>query len=138
MDEIDRKIVAVLRENARISMRDLGKLISLSNTATAERVHRLEEAGVIRGYHADIRPSLLGKPVRAIILLEFKHEVRVNPSGFLRYIKDSEHIFAIYPILSGGFDYMLEIYCKDTNELLDIQQKLYVFGATTTYLAGEK
>lgn len=138
MDEIDRKIVAVLRENARVSMRDLGNIISLSNTATTERVRRLEENGVICGYHANIRHSLLGKPVRAIILLEFKHEVRVNSSGFSRYVKDNEHIFAVYPILSGGFDYMVEVYCKDTSELHDIQQQLYVFGSTTTYLAGEK
>lgn len=54
MDALDRQLVSLLREDARRSMADLGRLVGLSRTAALARVRRLEDAGVIRGYHADV------------------------------------------------------------------------------------
>lgn len=54
MDAVDRQLLALLREDARRSMADLGRLVGLSRTATLARVRRLEDAGVIRGYHAEV------------------------------------------------------------------------------------
>lgn len=54
MDALDRRLLAVLGSDGRISMADLGRRIGLSRTATLARVNRLERQGVIRGYHADI------------------------------------------------------------------------------------
>lgn len=54
MDDLDRKLLAVLSEDGRITMASLGRRIGLSRTATLARVRRLEAAGTIRGYRADI------------------------------------------------------------------------------------
>jgi len=54
MDALDAEIVALLRRDARLTMADVGRTIGLSRTATLARVRRLEDAGVIRGYHADV------------------------------------------------------------------------------------
>ena len=61
MDAVDRQLIALLREDARRSMADLGRMVGLSRTATLARVRRLEEAGVIRGYHAEVA----GEPAQA-------------------------------------------------------------------------
>ena len=53
MDAVDERLVALLKEDARLSMADLGRRVGLSRTATLARVRRLEETGAIRGYHAD-------------------------------------------------------------------------------------
>jgi Lrp/AsnC family leucine-responsive transcriptional regulator len=53
MDAVDERLVALLRDNARLSMADLGRQVGLSRTATLARVRRLEDTGAIRGYHAD-------------------------------------------------------------------------------------
>ena len=56
MDGIDRKIIALLRENARRSFQDIGEQVSLSAPAVKRRVDRLEESGVIKGYTATVDP----------------------------------------------------------------------------------
>ena len=53
MDAVDERLVALLRQDARMSMADLGRRVGLSRTATLARVRKLEERGSIRGYHAD-------------------------------------------------------------------------------------
>lgn len=60
LDLTDAKIVRTLSNNARISTAELGRQIGLSAPSVAERVRRLQEAGVIRGYRADIDPQALG------------------------------------------------------------------------------
>jgi Lrp/AsnC family leucine-responsive transcriptional regulator len=65
LDGVDRHLLAVLSENARISVADLARQVSMSAPAVRERILRLEQAGVIRGYRADIDPAGLGLPVAA-------------------------------------------------------------------------
>ncbi len=55
MDELDARMLALLRDEARLSMAELGRRVGLSRTATLARVRRLEANGVIAGYHADVR-----------------------------------------------------------------------------------
>jgi DNA-binding Lrp family transcriptional regulator len=54
MDAVDERLLALLKTDARLSMADLGRRVGLSRTATLARVRRLEEAGAIRGYHAEV------------------------------------------------------------------------------------
>jgi Lrp/AsnC family leucine-responsive transcriptional regulator len=60
IDEVDSAILTALAANARVTTSDLARTIGLSAPSTAERVKRLEEAGIIRGYHADIDPAAIG------------------------------------------------------------------------------
>jgi len=64
LDALAWKILEALQQNARISFAELGRKIGLSTPAVAERVHRLEEAGVITGYHASLDSTKLGVPIR--------------------------------------------------------------------------
>lgn len=70
LDRIDIKLVDALIDNARISNAELGRLTGLSAPTVAERVKRLEEAGVIEGYSANINPQALGLPISAWIRIK--------------------------------------------------------------------
>ena len=72
IDETNRRIIEELQAEARLSMAELGRRVSLSPPAVAERVQRLERAGVINGYHAAVDPKAIGYPLAAV--------VRVRPS----------------------------------------------------------
>lgn len=67
MDAVDRKLIVALRANARASYAELGRLVGLSGPSVTDRVNRLEQAGVISGYHARVDPVALGYGVTALI-----------------------------------------------------------------------
>ena len=73
IDQTDRRILGELAADGRISLAELGRRVSLSSPAVAERVQRLERAGVITGYRAELDPRALGYPLTAI--------VRVKPAA---------------------------------------------------------
>ena len=70
LDAVDRMILAALRANARIPYADLARLVGLSGPSVADRVKRLEQAGVITGYHAALSPAAMGLGVVAIVGVE--------------------------------------------------------------------
>lgn len=70
MEEIDRKIVALLEHDGRMSYTDLGKATGLSTSAVHQRVRRLEERGVIRGYAAVVDHEAVGLPLTAFISIK--------------------------------------------------------------------
>lgn len=67
LDAVDAKLIAALAANARVSTAELARLVKLSAPSVAERIKRLEEAGVIEGYCAVINPAALGLPIAAWI-----------------------------------------------------------------------
>ena len=67
MDAVDRALILALRENARSSYAELGRAVGLSGPSVAERVTRLEQSGVITGYHAAVDVSALGLGVAALV-----------------------------------------------------------------------
>ncbi len=69
LDHVDWQILTELQADARLSFSALGKRVHLSGPAIAERVRRLEDAGIITGYHAAIDPALVGWPVLALVRL---------------------------------------------------------------------
>ena len=73
LDETNRRILEELQADARLSMAELGRRVSLSPPAVADRVQRLERAGVITGYHATVDPKAIGFPIAAV--------VRVRPAS---------------------------------------------------------
>lgn len=74
MDQTDLKIISILQNNGRISMKELGKIVSLSPPAVAERVKKLEETDVIQRYTAVINNEKIGKPISVLINASIKPE----------------------------------------------------------------
>jgi hypothetical protein len=83
LDRIGLKILAALQENARTPLARIGEKAGLSAPAVAERVKKLEEAGIIKGYHARIDPAALGRTVSAFIHLttHARHYPAVTSTG---------------------------------------------------------
>lgn len=67
LDDTDKRILSVLLEDARISLKDLAGQIGLSSPSTSERLRRLEERGVIRAFTIDIDPKAVGYPLQAMV-----------------------------------------------------------------------
>lgn len=67
LDDLDRKLVAILSEDGRISLKDLAQRVNLSSPSVSERLRRLEERGVIRAFTIDVDPVALGYQLQAIV-----------------------------------------------------------------------
>jgi len=67
VDTVDQALIEALRANARAGYAELGRVVAMSGPSVADRVTRLEQAGVITGYHAAVDPAALGLPVAALV-----------------------------------------------------------------------
>lgn len=88
LDPVDRAILAALADDARVTMAELARAVGLSAPSVAERVRRLEEAGVITGYRAVVSPSALGLPIAAWLRIRPVPGELERVAGILRDIPE--------------------------------------------------
>ena len=78
LDNTDRRILAILQENARTAFTEIGRAVGLTSPAVKERVVRMEQAGLIKSYRADIDYTMLGRQLRAMVMLKVKSYDRLT------------------------------------------------------------
>ena len=130
MDATDGEILRLLREDARISWRDLGAAVGLSANAASERVRRLRKDGVIRGFVALIDPAAGGRTLQALVGVTLARgtdsDVFATAAARLDAVTEVLH-------LTGAPDYQLRVACRDTAELDALLRTLRLrLGATDT------
>ena len=125
IDEVSRKILRELQKDARMSFAELGRQVGLSPSATAERVRRLEDEGIIRGYRVDIDPRALGYDVMVFTLMVCEGE---KYKQFLAFIKTVDAIRECYHI-TGSHDLIIKILAHSIEELDSILRKFLAYGS---------
>lgn len=128
LDAIDRAIIEELLGEGRLTFAELGRRVSLSPPAVAERVQRLERAGVITGYRAEVDLRALGYPLTAI--------VRVRPaSGQVSRIPETARgipqVIECHRI-TGEDCFILKVYIPAMEQLDRILDRFLLYGTTTT------
>jgi Lrp/AsnC family leucine-responsive transcriptional regulator len=128
LDETNLRLLAELQEDGRIGLAELGRRIGMSAPAVAERVQRLERAGVIAGYRAELDPRRLGYAVAAV--------VRVRPSpGQLQRIpevaRETPEVTECHRI-TGDDCYLLMLRLRSIDDLEEVLDRFTPFGLTTT------
>ncbi len=114
LDRIDRKILATLQDNGRISNVELARAVNLSPTPCLERVRRLEGAGYVEGYSARLSAEKLGMGLTVFVQLTLD---RTKPDVFDRFREAVAEIPEITEchMVAGGFDYLIKIRTSDMN-----------------------
>lgn len=116
LDRIDRKILAALQQNGRISNLDLAEAVGLSPTPCARRIRRLEEAGVIEGYAAKISPAALGFGICVMVSVKLAKQSPDAAEQFMTAIRDQPEITECL-LVTGNVDYLLRVWVKDIEAL---------------------
>ena len=112
IDRLDRRILAVLQEDGRITVADLSERIGLSPTATAERMRRLIRDGFILGFRAELDPMRLGRGL--LVFVEVLLD-RTSPDvfdAFARQVKRAGEVLECH-LVAGGFDYLIKARVRD-------------------------
>ena len=131
-DLTDRKIISILQKDGRITMKHLGELINISTHSTIDRVRRLEEAGVIKGYAAVVDYIALGYDMHIYIFVEVNQNKR---PGLLEYIAKNQLIAGAHGV-AGSKDMVLDVYCR-TSEFNKLVDELRSFGETESNMIME-
>src|SRR6266542_2326232 len=113
LDETGKKLLSALQENARLSFAELGRRIGLSPAATAERLRRLEDAGVVKGYRVEVDREALGLPIMAIIRLSCDGAM-YRP--FLKAVHALESVIECHHV-AGGDAFILKVVASSVEQL---------------------
>ena len=126
IDEIDRRILTILQENARTSNADIARAVSMAPSAVLERVRKLERKGVITGYEARIDPSCVDLDLTAFTFVRTEEPVGAIDTG--------EQLAAVPGVqevhyVAGTAAYLIKVRAPDTRALADL---LKVIGRLPT------
>ena len=118
LDSKDLSILALLQQNARITVKEIADKIHLSTTPVHERIKRLEASGVIKQYATLVDHSKVKKGLMAICYVSLKEHSKTAGTKFIKAINAMPEIIECYNI-SGEFDFMLKVVTEDMNAYYD-------------------
>jgi Lrp/AsnC family transcriptional regulator, leucine-responsive regulatory protein len=128
LDPVNIRLLEELRNDPRLTMTELGRRIGMSSPAVTERVRRLEETGVIRGYFLDIDPAALGLPLAAYV------RVRPNPGRLPEVAELARRIPEVVEChrITGEDCFILKVYLPSMDQLDRLLDRFLLHGVTTT------
>ena len=134
MDALNKKILQRLQANARQSHVEIGRQVGISSPAVNERIKKMEDAGIIKGYRTEVSPFECGYQLKAIITLR-AFMGKLKP--FLDKVKQLEEVVNCYRI-TGNENIVLEVVLANQKHLEQFIDELIVYGETKTQIVLSK
>jgi Lrp/AsnC family leucine-responsive transcriptional regulator len=125
IDRVDRRIIEILTSEGRVSWKDLADRVHLAPSSVADRVRRMENSGVIRGYTALIDRKVLGRDVRAVV--DVALPPGLTPDDFERVLAERDEV-ALAMYVTGPADYTIIVDCEGAEGLDDFIRWLKTDG----------
>jgi Lrp/AsnC family transcriptional regulator, leucine-responsive regulatory protein len=128
LDDANLRLLAELQEDARLSLAELGRRVGLSSPAVAERLGRLEETGVIRGYRAEIDPRAVGYTLGVVI------RIRPAPRELHKVAELAQRTPEVVEChrITGEDCFFMKAYVRDVEHLEEVIDRFAVYGQTTS------
>jgi Lrp/AsnC family leucine-responsive transcriptional regulator len=128
LDDTGWRILRELQQNARISYSELGRRVGLTPPAVAERVRRMEEAGIVRGYRVELDLEKVGLPLTAFIRVTHRG---VNCVELGRIVAEYPEILECHRI-TGAESYVMKVALRSVEHLQELIDRLMAYGETVT------
>ena len=119
LDRIDYEIVRELRNNARLSNKELAATIGLAPSSCLVRVRGLQRDGVLKGFHADVEPTSLGVGLQAMISIRLQRHSKSIVESFRAHTLTLPEVRQLYH-LAGANDFLVQVWVKDPEHLRDL------------------
>ena len=128
LDDVNVRLLKELQQDPRLTMSELGRRVAMSAPAVTERVRRMEEAGIILGYHLDINPVPLGLPITVYV------RVRPNPGQLPRVAELARQIPEVVEChrITGEDCFILKVHIPGIEQLDQLLDRFLLYGSTTT------
>ncbi len=118
IDEIDLKLLNLLQDNSRITIRKLSEKLFLSTTPIYERIKKLEKSGLIKQYITLLDPKKIERNLIVFISINLSKHTKEVVEAFEKAVARLDEVSECYYI-SGNFDFLLKVYCKDMDAYHD-------------------
>jgi Lrp/AsnC family transcriptional regulator, leucine-responsive regulatory protein len=128
LDATNCLLIAELQRDARLSLAELGRRVGLSSPAVADRLQRMEQNGIVRGYHADIDPQAVGLPLSAIIRIR---PVPGQIQNVAELARETPEVVECHRV-TGDDCYVMRAHLRDVLHLEEVIDRFTVLGQTTT------
>ena len=116
LDAIDRRIVDILRHSGRLLNTALAERVGVAPSTCLTRLRSLVDRGVISGFHAEVEPVWIGRPIEAMIAVRLRAEARASMTGFFDRVAAMEQVLNVY-YLAGADDFHLHVAVEGTDAL---------------------
>ena len=128
IDAVNRRVLEELLQDPRLTMSELGRRVGMSSPAVTERVRRLEETGVIRGYRLELDPVALGLPIAAYV------RIRPNAGQLPRIAELAQQIPEVVEChrVTGEDCFILKVYIPAIDQLDRLLDSFLLYGTTST------
>jgi len=128
LDDVNLSLLDELQRDARLSLAELGRRVGLSPPAVAERLGRLENDEVVRGYHAEVDPAALGYTLSAVL------RIRPAPRELRKVAELAQKTPEVVEChrVTGDDCYFMKMHVRDVGHLEEVIDRFAAFGQTTT------
>lgn len=119
LDRIDFEIIRQLRNNARLSNKELAAIVGLAPSSCLVRVRGLQREGVLKGYHADVDTKSLGVGLQAMVSIRLQRHSRDDVESFRLHVLALPEVRELYH-LAGANDFLVQVWVRDPEHLREL------------------
>ena len=136
LDRIDYKIVRLLRNNARLSNKELAKAVGLAPSTCLVRTRMLQQNGVLTGFKAEVNPAALGVGLQAMISVRLKRDFKPDVEAFRQHALELPEVVRLYHV-AGPIDFLVHVWTKDSEHLRDLAMTAFTARREVSHIETE-
>jgi DNA-binding Lrp family transcriptional regulator len=136
LDRIDYEILALLRNNARISNKEIARQVGLAASTCLVRMRLLQTSGVISGFHAEIDPASLGIGIQAMIAVRLRRHFKPDVVAFRSHALGLPEVVQLYHV-AGPIDFLIHVWARDSDHLRDLAMTAFTSRKEVSHIETE-
>ena len=136
LDRIDYEILALLRNNARISNKEVARKVGLAASTCLVRIRVLQVSGVISGFHAEIDPGSLGVGIQAMIAVRLLRHFKPDVDAFRNHALGLPEVVQLYHV-AGPIDFLIHVWARDSNHLRELAMTAFTSRKEVSHIETE-
>jgi len=136
LDRIDYEILALLRNNARISNKQVAARVGLAASTCLVRIRVLQTSGVITGFHAEIDPASLGVGIQAMIAVRLMRHFKPDVDAFRSHALSLPEVVQLYHV-AGPIDFLIHVWTRDSDHLRELAMTAFTSRQEVSHIETE-
>ncbi len=136
LDRIDYKIVRLLRNNARLTNKQLAEMVGLAPSTCLVRTRMLQQSGAITGFKAEVNPAALGVGLQAMISVRLKRHYKPDVEAFRQHALELPEVVRFYHV-AGPIDFLVHVWTRDSEHLRDLAMTAFTSRQEVSHIETE-